>query len=87
MDVAGMQEAPIDAGLPDVVTDALTSALRDYCSALTDITDSSLLGLTASPEQLERAERAKLRLENARALLELYVGRRPRDASLKRRVH
>ena len=73
-----------------MVSDELTSAFKDYCAAVAEMADESLRGDTPSAERQERAAAAKLRLENARTLFELYVCRRPRQrpASLRQdRTH
>ena len=49
------------------------AALADYCATLTSIAHALDECMPPTPEQLERAQAAKLRLENARTLLQLSV--------------
>ena len=70
------------------VSDELASAVREFCSVLTRLAEDAERGEAVSSEQIERAEEAKLRLENARAFLELSVCRRqPSAVPEHRRAH
>ena len=55
----------------NLLTDELAAALRNYCSAFTELSDELACGRSVSPRQMERAVEAKLRLENARTLFAL----------------
>jgi hypothetical protein len=81
-----MEQSAANTRLQSMVTDELGSAFKDYCAALTEITDEACCGRGASPQQVERAEAAKLRLENARTFFELCVCRRD-NAPGQRHVH
>lgn len=71
-----MHEPPLSTRLSRQVTDEMASAFKEFCSVLTEIAEDTVRGEVVSPEQVERAEEAKLRVENARAFLELCVCRR-----------
>jgi hypothetical protein len=58
------------------LVEILTAAMDEYCAACADITDQIDHGRAATPEQLQRAMAATLRLENAQVLVELDVRRR-----------
>lgn len=75
----------VEARLSRQVSDELASAFRELCLALAEITEGAGRGEAVSQEQVERAEGAKLRLENARTFLELSVCRR--DARARRQPH
>ena len=48
-----------------------TEAVQEYCATLASIANALDLDLEPSPKQLERAQEAKLRLDNARTFLQL----------------
>ena len=75
--------------LPRQVSDDLASAFREFCSVLVDIADEAGRREVVSPEHVERAEDAKLRLENARTLFELYLCRETGHSTrpLRQRPH
>jgi hypothetical protein len=50
-----------------------SAAVEDYCAKLASIAKTLGDGLAPTPEQLELAQAAKLRLENARTLLQMSV--------------
>jgi len=79
-----MERQLVETRLSRQVTDEMASAFKEFCSALTEIADEAVRGEVVSPEKIERAEGAKLRLENARTFLELSVCRRDRNAAGKR---
>ncbi len=54
--------------------DIEAAALEEYLAAMTLIAEDLDEDRTPSPEQVDRAETAKTRLENARALLALTGG-------------
>jgi hypothetical protein len=76
-----------DERLSRQITDELASAFKEFCTALSEIADEARRGEVVSAEQVERAEEAKLRIENARTFLELCVCRREANAPLKTRPH
>ena len=49
------------------------AALEDYCDSLASIEHALDDFVSPTPEQLERAQAAKLRLDNARTLLQLSI--------------
>jgi hypothetical protein len=59
--------------LRDVARREHSAALEGYCAALASISKTLHGGLEPTSEQLELAQAAKLRLENARTLLQLSV--------------
>jgi hypothetical protein len=59
--------------LRDIARREHAAALEDYCATLASIEHSLDECVAPTPEQLERAQAAKLRLENARTLLQLSV--------------
>jgi hypothetical protein len=67
------------------------AALEGYCATLESIAKTLGQGQEPTPEQLERAQAAKLRLENARTLLQMSVdaavnGTEP-EGRQRRRIH
>ena len=60
---------------PEAVTHEYAAALKDYCTTFTGLTDHVRRGEDLSLDQMDEMEAAKLRLENARTLCELYVAR------------
>lgn len=69
----------------DACTKEFAAAFKGYCTTLTDFTDQVGRGQHLSLDQMDQLEAAKLRLENARTLCELYVGRGPDPALLHQR--
>jgi hypothetical protein len=65
--------------LRDVAKREHASALEEYCATMANIARALGESLEPSPDQLEQAQTAKLRLENARTLLQLSV-----DAAVSR---
>jgi len=59
--------------LRDLARREHAAALEDYCSTLESIEHALDDCVPPTAEQLERAQTAKLRLENARTLLQLSV--------------
>jgi hypothetical protein len=59
--------------LSDVARQEHALALDEYCAALAGIAHALDRSEAPSPEQLERAQTARLRLENARTLLRLSI--------------
>jgi hypothetical protein len=59
--------------LRDLARREHAAALEDYCATLESIEHALDECVAPTPEQLERAQTAKLRLENARTLLQLSV--------------
>jgi hypothetical protein len=82
-----MDQVAVEPKLPDAVRDALESAVQEYCLCLREIADETGRGRAPSPEQIDRAEAAKLHLENARTLLELHVYRDASAVPRRQRVH
>ena len=65
--------------LRDVAKREHAAALEQYCTTMASIARALGDSQPPSPEQLEQAQTAKLRLENARTLLQLSV-----DAAVSR---
>ena len=59
--------------LSDVARQEHALALEEYCASLASIAHALDTSVAPSPEQLERAQSARLRLENARTLLRLSI--------------
>ena len=59
--------------LSDVARQEHALALDEYCASLASIANALDNSLAPSPEQLERAQAARLRLDNARTLLRLSI--------------
>jgi hypothetical protein len=59
--------------LSDVARHEHAQALDEYCASLASIAHALDSSMAPSPEQLERAQSARLRLENARTLLRLSI--------------
>ena len=68
------------------ITQEFAAALKDYCATLTTLTDHVRRGAQLLLDQMDQIEAAKLRLENARTLCELYVGRGPSPAPPQRQL-
>ena len=77
--------------LRDVAKREHSAALEDYCETLTSIAKTLGRGMEPTPEQVEMAQAAKLRLENARTLLQmsvdLTIGAAPAGRRRRRRIH
>jgi hypothetical protein len=77
--------------LRDVARREHSAALEEYCATLASISKTLGRGMEPTPEQVEMAQAAKLRLENARTLLQmsvdLAVGAAPEGRRRQRRVH
>jgi hypothetical protein len=58
-----------------IVTHEYAAAFRDYFTALTRLRQQVRRGQELSLDQMDEVDAAKLRLENARTLCELYVAR------------
>jgi hypothetical protein len=79
---------PVQDKVPGTVVDILAAAVAEYCAAFAEITDEIDHGRDATPQQLERAMAATLRLENAQTLFDLEGrGRRDDDGTTSRRLH
>jgi hypothetical protein len=59
---------------PEAVAHEYAAACKDYCATLTSLTEQVRRGEELSLDQMDQLEAAKLRLENAWTLCELYVG-------------
>jgi hypothetical protein len=70
-----MQQQTAERRLPDVVTREHSAALKEYCALLQDIANELRQRRMPSLEQVERAQAAKLRLENARTFMEICADR------------
>ena len=82
-----MNQQRAEERLSRQLSDELASAFKEFCSVLSEIATEAERGEVVSPEQVERAEEAKLRLENARTFLELCVCRRAPSAPPGAQVH
>jgi hypothetical protein len=60
---------------PEAVTHEYAAALKDYCMTFASLTEHVRSGQDLSLDQMDEIDAAKLRLENARTLCELYVCR------------
>jgi hypothetical protein len=59
--------------LSDVARQEHALALEEYCASLARIAEALEASVPPSPEELERAQTARLRLDNARTLLRLSI--------------
>ncbi len=59
----------------EAVTHEYAAAFKDYCTTLTRLTEQARGGEDLTLDQMDEIDAAKLRLDNARTLCELYVGR------------
>jgi hypothetical protein len=75
-----MDQRLSETDVAGALIDILAAAVDEYRAALDDISRAIALGRPATPEQLERAMAATLRLENAQTLFDL-------DADRQRDVH
>lgn len=66
-----MRQGMSESKLRELVAREHAEALEAYCAALRNIADALDRNVEPSATQLERAQEAKLRLENARTLLQL----------------
>jgi hypothetical protein len=69
-----MQQGMSETRLRELVAREHAEALEAYCATLRSIADALDRDLEPSSRQLEQAQEAKLRLENARTLLQLSAG-------------
>ena len=83
-----MDQRLSDTNVAGAVIDILAAAVDEYRAAFDDISREIAKGRAATPQQLERAMAATLRLENAQTLFDLDADRR-RDVqkAQPRRVH
>jgi hypothetical protein len=58
----------------EAITHEYAEAFTDCCTKFTSLTEQVRGGQDLSLDQMDEPEAAKLRLENARTLCELYVG-------------
>jgi hypothetical protein len=63
-----------ESDLPDALRREFAAAFKDYCATLTRLSDEVACGEELSLDHRDQIEAAKLRLENAWTLCELYVG-------------
>ncbi len=66
-----MHQGMSEAKLRELAVREHTEAVQEYCATLASIANALDLDLEPSPKQLERAQEAKLRLDNARTFLQL----------------
>ena len=59
--------------LRDIARREHAAALEDYCATLASIEHALVECVVPTPEQMEQAQAAKVRLENARTLLQLSI--------------
>jgi hypothetical protein len=71
--VGGMFQGITGPQLRNLARREHAAALEDYCASLASIEHALDDCVSPTPEQLERAQAAKLRLENARTLLQLSI--------------
>jgi hypothetical protein len=89
-----MQQGMSESKLREIAIREHTEAVQEYCATLASIANALDLDLEPSPKQLERAQEAKLRLDNARTFLQLSAGVRAEVTEIStvrrrrpRRVH
>jgi ferric-dicitrate binding protein FerR (iron transport regulator) len=70
---------PKEFPLWDAAIEEHTEAVDEFCDALKNVATQLGNGRQPSPAQLAEEESARLRLQNARALLVFGVGIRPRS--------
>ena len=75
-----MDQLLSDTNIAGAVIDILAAAVDEYRAAFDEISREIANGRAATPQQLERAMTATLRLENAQTLFDL-------DADRRREVH
>ena len=66
-----MHQGMSESKLRELAVREHTEAVQEYCATLASIANALDLDLEPSPKQLERAQEAKLRLDNARTFLQL----------------
>jgi hypothetical protein len=79
-----VQQNDDESDLPDALRQEFAAAFRDYCAVLTSLSDEVAGGRQLSLDQIDQIEAAKLRLENAQTLCELYIGGGLYQAKLSR---